>query len=122
MHRIFLAILLYAGSLAARSPERERAHDLYQRTEYRQSLAVLMSLQPRDVPTLQLIGQNYFMLGEYKKSTEVLEKAVALEPDNAECLHWLGRAFGRRAETGNPFTSPGYASKARQMFEKAVAL
>jgi Flp pilus assembly protein TadD len=62
------------------------------------------------------------MLGEYKKATEVLEKAVVLEPDNAECLHWLGRAFGRRAETGSPFTAPGYASKARQMFEKAVAL
>ena len=37
-------------------------------------------------------------------------------------LNWLGRAYGRRAETSNPFTAPGYASKARQMFEKSVAL
>src|SRR5712692_2197432 len=121
--RWFLFVtLLFSATLAARPLEWERARDLYQRTEYQQSLAVLLPLQQRDVPTLQLIGQNYFMLGEYKKATEVLEKAVALEPDNAECLHWLGRAFGRRAETASPFTAPGYASKARQMFEKAVAL
>jgi tetratricopeptide (TPR) repeat protein len=122
MRRILFAILLYSVALAAKPPEWERAHDLFQRTEYRQSLSILLSLRPGDAPTLQLIGQNYFMLGEYKKATEVLEKAVVLEPDNAECLHWLGRAFGRRAETGSPFTAPGYASKARQMFEKAVAL
>jgi tetratricopeptide (TPR) repeat protein len=35
---------------------------------------------------------------------------------------WLGRAYGRRAETSSPFTAPGYASKARQQFEKAVQL
>jgi tetratricopeptide (TPR) repeat protein len=122
MRRILFAILIYSVALAAKPPEWERARDLYQRTEYRQSLSILLSLRPGDAPTLQLIGQNYFMLGEYKKATEVLEKAVVLEPDNAECLHWLGRAFGRRAETGSPFTAPGYASKARQMFERAVAL
>jgi Flp pilus assembly protein TadD len=122
MHRILSAMLLYSAALAARTPEWERAHDLYQRTEYRQSLAVLLPLKQRDESELQLIGQNYFMLGEYKKATEVLEKATTLDPENAECLHWLGRTFGRRAETGSPFTAPGYASKARQMFEKAVAL
>lgn len=62
------------------------------------------------------------MLGEYKKATDALEKAAALEPRDSEIFHWLGRAYGRRAETGGPFTAPGYASKARQMFEKAVAL
>jgi tetratricopeptide (TPR) repeat protein len=108
--------------LAARTPEWEQAHELYQRTEYRQSLAVLLALHQKDSDTLQLIGQNYFMLGEYKKATEFLEKAVALEPNNPVSLHWLGRAFGRRAETASPFTAPGYASKARQMFEKSVAL
>jgi tetratricopeptide (TPR) repeat protein len=35
---------------------------------------------------------------------------------------WLGRAWGRRAETSSPFTAPGYAIKARQNFEKALGL
>jgi len=99
-----------------------RAHDLYQRTEYNESLAQLLAVDPKDAATLQLMGQDYFMLGEYKKSTEFLDKAAALTPDDPQCLLWLGRAYGRRAETSNPFSAPGFATKARQMFEKAVAL
>lgn len=108
--------------LCAASPEFERAKELYHRTAYSESLAILTPAANKDAATLQLIGQDYFMLAEYKKSTDALEKAAAIEPQNAEILHWLGRAYGRRAETSGPFTAPGYASKARQMFEKSVAL
>jgi tetratricopeptide (TPR) repeat protein len=121
----FCALFLVLCSLVeARSLEMDRALELYHRTQYTQSLAVLQSIpnKERDSEALSLIGQNYFMMGEYKKSTEVFEKAIALEPKNAEYHHWLGRTFGRRAETSNPFSAPGYASKARQMFETAVAL
>jgi tetratricopeptide (TPR) repeat protein len=120
--RLVRLILVFSSILAARTPEWDRAHELYQRTEYQQSLDVLVPLHQKDAAALQLIGQSYFMLGEYKKATEALEKAVALEPNNAEALHWLGRTYGRRAEMANPFTAPGYATKSRQMFERSVAL
>lgn len=116
-----LSALTAALSLAA-TPEFDRARELYHRTAYRESLTLLQSAPQKDAATLQLIGQNYFMLAEYKKATESLEKAVALDPENPQTLNWLGRAFGRRAETSGPFTAPGYASKARQMFERSVAL
>jgi tetratricopeptide (TPR) repeat protein len=122
MRRGIVSMLLCAAVvLAAGSADWDKAHQLYQRTEYRQSLALLPK-NSVDVPTLQLIGQNYFMLGEYKQATEVFEKAVAVDPKNAVCFHWLGRTYGRRAETGNPFTAPGYATKARQLFEKSIEL
>jgi Flp pilus assembly protein TadD len=35
---------------------------------------------------------------------------------------WLGRAYGRRAETSSLITAPGFANKARQFFEKAAQL
>jgi tetratricopeptide (TPR) repeat protein len=137
-----LVASLATGLLHAATPEYERARELYHRTAYRESLAVLLAAPPaaglptrpsgqpsghssgltKDAATLQLIGQNYFMLAEYKKATEWLDKAAAMEPENAQLLNWLGRAYGRRAEISNPFTAPGYASKARQMFEKSVAL
>ena len=144
--RVAISILLplvtplATGVLHAATPEYVRARELYHRTAYRESLAVLLEApvstrgpgqpkepkapkdQAKDAATLQLIGQNYFMLAEYKKSTEWLEKAAAMEPGNAQALNWLGRAYGRRAETSSPFTAPGYASKARQMFEKSVAI
>jgi tetratricopeptide (TPR) repeat protein len=59
---------------------------------------------------------------DYKKATDAFEKAVASEPDNSEYVHWLGRTWGRRAESANPFMAPSYASRARQYFERAVML
>jgi Flp pilus assembly protein TadD len=122
MRRFSILIFLFAAGLQAGSPEFTRANSLYQRTEYLQSLAALQASPQKDAATLQLIGQDLFMLGEYKKAGEAFEKAVAMDPNNPKLLHWLGRTYGRRAETANPFSAPGFASKTRQMFEKSVEL
>lgn len=99
-----------------------KAEHLYRHTDYRASLDVLHQTAQEDAKSYVLTGKDQFMLGEYKKATEAFEQAFVLEPGNAECALWLGRAYGRRAETASPFTAPKYASKAREYFEKAVAL
>ena len=119
--RIFWIGLVIAAGVSAATPEWTRAHSLYLRTDYQQSLNAL-KVAPNDAATLQLTGQNLFMLGEYKKACDSFERAAALNPNDAKLVHWLGRAYGRRAETANPFLAPGLASKTRQMFEKAVEL
>ena len=53
---------------------------------------------------------------------EGFDDPVGRAPDDAQVLLWLGRAYGRRAETSNPFSAPGYATKSRQMLERAVAI
>jgi len=120
----FRAIALLAAwpLLAAGSADLDQARKLYQLTDYASSLKILQAIQPKDGPVYALIGRNDYMQGEYKKATEVLEKAVAAEPNNSEYELWLGRAFGRRAETASPFTAPSHANKAREHFEKAVQL
>jgi tetratricopeptide (TPR) repeat protein len=100
----------------------QRAEELYNKTDYRESLALLHEAPVRQAAAYNLTGRDYFMLGEYKKATEAFQKALALEPSNSVHAHWLGRAFGRRAETSSPFLAPMHASKARQYFEQAVAL
>ena len=116
-------VLLVVWPLLAASPAGlEQARKLYQLTDYEASLKILQAIQPKDGPVYALIGRNDYMQGEYKKATEVLEKAVAAEPNNSEYELWLGRAFGRRAETASPFTAPSHANKAREHFEKAVQL
>ena len=110
------ALLLGAG------PEYDRALDLYKHTDYEESLKLLLPLQGKGAADFALIGQNYFMLGNAKRASDFFQQAVTAEPNNSVYHHWLGRAYGRRAETGNPFTALGQASKARQSFEKAVAL
>jgi tetratricopeptide (TPR) repeat protein len=100
----------------------DEARKLYQISEFDKSLQVLHELQEKDAATWELIGQNRYGMADFKKATEALEKAAALAPNSSEINLWLGRAFGRRAETSSPITAPGYASRARQYFEKAAQL
>jgi tetratricopeptide (TPR) repeat protein len=117
----FILSMMAAAAGIADSPL-EQARKLHERTEYEQSLRVLQSMPAKTGEVYQWMGRNYYMLLDFKKATEVLEKALEAEPGSAGHALWLGRAWGRRAETSSPFTAPGYASKARQYFEKAVAL
>ena len=120
--RLFGGLLLIAVTAAASPGIVQRANELYERTDYENSLHVLAGDPAPDAADYLLSGKNYFMSGDYKKAIEFLEKAVAASRDNAEYELWLGRAWGRRAETGGWMMAMSYASKARQCFEKAVAL
>lgn len=120
------ALLLFTGFLAAsvlplRAEDLTKAEALYERTNFEGSLA-LLDKQATDGPAMFLLGRDYFMLGDFKKAGDYFEKAAAAEPGNSEYVDWLGRAYGRRAENSNLLMAPGYASKARQAFERAVEL
>ena len=117
-----LLILGLAGALVAGSPDLERARSLYNLTAFDQSLRILESMPAKDAAAYDLMGRDYYMQGDYKRATETLEKALAAEPGVAEHALWLGRAYGRRAESSSIFTAPGLASKARQYLERAVEL
>src|SRR6266700_2287479 len=106
-----LLAMLFCSSLVARTPEWEQAHDLYQRTEYQRSLAVLLPLHQRDAATLELIGQNYFMLAEYKKATGFSGRAVALGPIiPSRCCGWAARSAAARKPAAR---SPRRATRPR---------
>jgi tetratricopeptide (TPR) repeat protein len=115
-------IAVSAGFVSAKSPEWDRAHELYQRTEYGQALSLLDRVANKDADTLQLIGQCHFMQGDYKQAGDAFEKALALAPRSSELHRLLGNVYGRRAETGSMLTAPGNAKKARQYFEEAFEL
>jgi tetratricopeptide (TPR) repeat protein len=107
-----------ANSQPAATPQ---AEDLYKRTDYQASLEML-DKHSTDARVLNLIGRNYFMQGEFHKAADYFAKALAADPQSSDQALWLGRAYGRCAETANPFSAPGFASKARQNFELAVKL
>jgi len=115
-------LLIYIATACAFAADWEQAQKLYDQTEYEESLKILKAIPGKNAHIYGLMGQNYLMTGEYKKATEVLEKAVAAEPNNSDYVMWLARAYGRRAETANPVSAVGLASKSRQYFERAVAL
>jgi Flp pilus assembly protein TadD len=125
--RVFCAFLCLAVVIAAATATTSedvvrRASALYERTEYENSLHVLAEDPAPDAAVLLLSGKNHFMLDDYKRATELFEKALDLSPRNSDYELWLGRAWGRRAETSGWLMAGVHASKARQCFEKAVAL
>lgn len=115
-------LVMLASCASASQDAMKQAAALYQRTDYRGSLQMLAQDPAPDAATYHLMGKNHFMLTDYKKASEFFEKASALEPSNSDYMLWLGRAYGRRAETANWLTAGAHASKARQCFEKAVVL
>jgi Flp pilus assembly protein TadD len=119
----FLALLAASAAVVpVASPSYDLARKLYNSTEFEQSLKVLDALPTKDGAAWELIGRNHYMQADYKKASDALEKAVSANPQNSEYALWLGRAYGRRAETSSPFTAPGLANKARHFFETAVQL
>jgi Flp pilus assembly protein TadD len=120
--RVLSGLLLMVAAAAASPDIVRRATALYQSTDYTGSLQVLERDPAPDSTGYLLSGKNYFMSGDYKKAIEFFEKALAISPANSDYELWLGRAWGRRAETGGGVMAASNASKARQCFEKAVAL
>lgn len=120
---VFMGLIGAAMALSASlaKPDLPKAEALYQHTDYEGSLA-LLDKKSLDPATAFLAGRDYFMLCDFKKSTEYLQRATEADPRNAEYMDWLGRAFGKRAETSNMILAPGFAAKAREAFERSVQL
>ena len=117
-----LAALALTVTLAFAASPADQARELYQRTDYEAALKILRPLPQKDAAEYHLIGMCYYMQGDPKKAGDFFEKALELRPGESDYHLWLGRAFGRRAETSSFLTAPGYAAKARDSFEKAVHL
>jgi cytochrome c-type biogenesis protein CcmH/NrfG len=119
---VLAAVIAFGSAAAAADPDLALARKLYNSTRFEESLKVLLAIRQKDGPVYELMGRDYYMQVEYKRATDAFEKAFALDPANAEYALWLGRAWGRRAETSLPFSAPWQAAKARQYFEKSVQL
>lgn len=120
--RGLIVAMLLAGATTAAGGDALRAREFYRRAEYQAAIDILLPLENKPPDSLALLGQAYYGNGQYKQATVYLEKAIAASPSNAVYYDWLGKAYGRRAETSSVLTAPFYASKTRESFEKAVAL
>jgi len=116
-----VVVLSLSGGIRAQSGAAD-AERLYNRTEYRDALAVLKKMPQKGAAAWELEGRCQYMLGEFKPAIDAFDKSARAEPENSNHYLWLGRAWGRRAETSVFFLAVKYAGHARQNFEKAVEL
>jgi tetratricopeptide (TPR) repeat protein len=132
---IMMAIALAFPALYAQTPAQkdtavsptmqmalELAEENYHATNYEAALRVIEKGEPKVPGQWLLIGKVHFQMGEYKKAIDALEEATKAAPSSSTDWNWLGRAYGKQADTGSKFTAFGNARKARDAFEKAVAL
>ena len=120
--RLLTMVLLALTGLRGAEDPLSKAEERYHLADYRASLALVRESGQTSGRAYCLAGRDQFMLGDYKQAAQAFERASSVEPANSEYADWLGRSYGRRAETSTPFFAPKYAAKARTYLEKAVAL
>jgi tetratricopeptide (TPR) repeat protein len=108
------------GVFAAPGPY-DQARELFGRTDYPGVIHLLQN-SANDARSIELLGRAYLMETDYKRAVEVFEKGVALDPNSSMMQTWLGRAYGRRAETSSMFSALNSAGKARAALERAVQI
>lgn len=116
-----VAAALALPSATAQNAPIDQAERLFRKTDYAGALNMLKN-QPRTPALLFLEGRCWYYRSDYRQAVETFEKLTQAEPRYGPYMNWLGKAWGRRAENANVFQAPGFASRARQAFEKAVEL
>ena len=128
MRRYWMSIIgvtaLTAAMSSARTPDPNlsRAEEFYSRTDYGSAIDAVQSLDRRDAAVYALLGKAYLLQGQYKEAAANLEKAVAEDRLSSDAYDWLGKAYGRLAETSSFVSALGYAKKTVRCFERAVEL
>ncbi len=128
MTRHWITIAFLAASAAAATHPSlpnsglARAEQLYRRAEYRAAIDTLQALDAKDAAGYALLGKAYFMEGQYKDALANLQKAAGQDCRSSDYEDWLGKAYGRVAETSSFVTARGYAKKTVHAFERAVEL
>ncbi len=118
---LLLTLVLFTPAAPAQ-PSVDDARRLYNQTDYGGALKLLQKLPAQNGASRELSGRCRFFMGDYKSSIDDLEQAAQLEPGVSDHYLWLGRAWGRRAETSVFFMAVKYAADTRKNLEKAVQL
>ncbi len=75
-----------------------------------------------DPESFNLLSRAYYAMERWDDAVKWGERAVAVQPGNADYHLWLARAYGRKAGDSNPLAAAGLARKAKNEFERAVQL
>jgi tetratricopeptide (TPR) repeat protein len=98
---------------------------LYETRRYEEARNFLESYaarNPKSADADSYLGRTFVALKKYETGADWLTKAAALAPGQSAIQLWLGRAYGRAIQDASVFKQPGLASRAKDAWEKAIAL
>ena len=122
---LFFALTPTARMACAATEKLSEAVSLYEKGLFRQTVDLLRreaNSFPRDAETRFWLGKAYLKIQDWKAAVQEIEKAVELEPSNAQYHHWLGRASGERASRAFITTAYSMAKQVVREFETASRL
>lgn len=86
------------------------------------SLFIAFSLHAATAADYFAQGRAALNRGEHERAAELLEKAISLEPRNADYHYLLGAAYGEQAQKAGKLKQVSLARKTKAAFERAVEL
>jgi tetratricopeptide (TPR) repeat protein len=98
------------------------ARQQFDQGKYEAAAALLesgLAQSPREGTWAFWLARCYLELGYLDRALDYAQRAVASDPDNSEYHHWLGKAYGLKADKTRSLAS---ARKCREEFETAVRL
>lgn len=119
----FMLLIVPSTRALAECPEQTRHAILFHEFDAaRAGIEAQLARTPSDAPAMDCMGQLLLEQGNAGGAMDWFNKAIAIEPKNAEHQLWLGRALGQYAATVNLLKRPFMARRCKQAFEKAVEL
>ena len=86
------------------------------------TMTAAVRAQPSDAQALSQLARDAVTRGEPAKAAEYLEKAVALEPNNAEYHYRLANAYGMATVGAGMFKAMSMVKKLKAELERAIQL
>jgi len=119
---LLTSVLLQISPAVAAAEPADTARAQFETGNYSAAIKTVtaaLSEAPEDASLHFWALRSYYELRDYNNAVTHGEKAVRLDPQNAEYSRWLGRAYGAKAEQNHSFF---LARKVKQAFEAAVHL
>lgn len=119
-----LAVVFLAGLVPA-EPDITHAIRLYESGQFAQAAASLEAVCPGSATCAEgrlWLAKCRLKLDQWDDAIRVLEDLVRQAPRIARFHHWLGRAYGRKAEHSFMLTAFNLAKKVVREFETALGL
>ena len=121
----FLLLFLILPPALPSNASLQDAIGLYEKGKFSQAASVFQQLSasaPSNAEVWVWLSKSRLKTRDWDKAVQAMEKAVQLQPANAEYHLLLGRACGSRASHSNFLTAIGWARRVVKEFETARKL
>jgi tetratricopeptide (TPR) repeat protein len=125
MNLSFFLLLLVLFPKPQSDGSLDEAIRLYGKGDFKQAANLLKQITtaaPNGAEARIWLGKSYLKIRKWDDAVQEMEKAIQLQPSNAQYHLWLGRACGARASHSFFATALGWARRVVKEFEKAREL